>query len=1176
MRLKSLELVGFKSFFDATRVIFAPGVTAIVGPNGCGKSNLVDAIRWVLGEQAPGRLRARAAEDLIFGGSESRGQAGMAQVSMVLEADEGAPFPEPFARHSEVSVTRRVYRSGDSECLLNKLPCRLKDVSEFFMAAGIHSRAYAIIPQGKVEEVIQAKPLDLRALVEEAAGLALFKERRELSERKLVRVRENLARVAQVLAEIERQLAFVRRQAKKAETYRVLKAELEELERRCAARRIAGTRGELEQAAAAKARLTRGVEQVRRSRAEAASVVERLRQESNRLDQQLVANAKESESLSAAAAERERVRQFLARRRTELEELAPQIAARRSALAAKAAASRQACAELERELALAPMPDDRGEAELCAVEGEFAAARADLERHEVLVEQLRDELSEALREAAAARAQISQLAREREEAANRAWEAERVLAAACAVLQGAHAELERTRAAIERLRAQAEQSEADFAAANERELAARETLERHETVLVGAREALDAALRRARRLELDTAEERLRAVLDSLDGDRPASTPRFLADVIRAPLALEGALSAVLGELLSAVIVDSPRFALRAVEILREKQSGRLSFVPHDLDGAASGAPVYTGGGRRLLEMLAVDENHAGLAEALLGHVALAEDVASALEAASNGQRGRIFVTRHGDIVRPGGIVSGGNRLEPEPTGDAQQTLSVAQAHAVVKQADEEREGLRQELASARELRRQAESKLAQTREAGAKARLAADAAQSACAGAQRERELAAGHRNQTLRRLSEIDSVMPELKARVEEIEAAQQAQRERLGQLKQAAAQKRALVDELGVKLRTLGSELKARKDRREGLARQLHQARLLAEQIAAQLADEERALVKMSAEREELAREADTIGAHDQASHASAEALAVEAQRLRQAREEIAGELKRSCAALEQAETEMGRLDAEQVESGLRQERLSALCGELARSFLERFRVEFDQCCGELSGTPETRDAGEDESRLAELRLRVERLGVVNLEAEGEVAELAERAENLQKERADLDQASQDLAHTIQKLNREAKRRFSETFESAARNFADLVPKLMDGGEGRLELLNSNDEAGEGLNVLVRPPGKRVKELGLLSGGEKAISALALIFSLFLLRPSPFCLLDEVDAALDEHSLNAFTSLLGELNQRSQFMLVTHNQATMRVADQIHGVSMEQPGISQVISLKFSEAA
>ena len=245
MRLKSLELLGFKSFLDSTTISFAPGMTAVVGPNGCGKSNVVDAIRWVLGEQAPTRLRGKSVEDLIYAGNESNPAAGMAEVSLVLEAEEGSQLPEPYSALSEVAVTRRAYRSGESEYLLNKIPCRLKDITEFFMAAQIHSRGYSLVEQGRIEEIIQAKPHELRTLVEEAAGLSLFKGRREMSERKLERVKENLARVDDVLSEIERQLSFARRQAKKAETYKVVKTELGELERYSAARRLIDQREEL-------------------------------------------------------------------------------------------------------------------------------------------------------------------------------------------------------------------------------------------------------------------------------------------------------------------------------------------------------------------------------------------------------------------------------------------------------------------------------------------------------------------------------------------------------------------------------------------------------------------------------------------------------------------------------------------------------------------------------------------------------------------------------------------------------------------------------------------------------------------------------------------------------------------------------------------------------------------
>src|SRR5215472_11364555 len=364
MRLKSLELLGFKSFLDSTTIGFAPGMTAVVGPNGCGKSNVVDAIRWVLGEQAPTRLRGKSIEDLIYAGNEANAAAGMAEVSLILEAEEGSQLPEPYSALSEVAVTRRAYRSGESEYLLNKIPCRLKDITEFFMAAQIHSRGYSLVEQGRIEEVIQAKPHEVRGLIEEAAGLSLFKGRREMSERKLERVKENLARVDDVLAEIERQLAFARRQAKKAEAYKAIRVELAELERLAAARRLLEECARLEQSEARLAELATSRESVRTALAEVHGRTEtaaaRLAAERDRL----AAHGRELDNLRAADAQRGHTREFLERRRAAAETAAPELLARLSELEAKATAARGARAEAGARLARERNADDGGETAL--------------------------------------------------------------------------------------------------------------------------------------------------------------------------------------------------------------------------------------------------------------------------------------------------------------------------------------------------------------------------------------------------------------------------------------------------------------------------------------------------------------------------------------------------------------------------------------------------------------------------------------------------------------------------------------------------------------------------------------------------------------------------------------------------------------------------------------------
>src|SRR5215472_10745384 len=322
MRLKSLDLLGFKSFCNSTGIGFSPGITAIVGPNGCGKSNVVDAIRWVLGEQATSRLRGKLAEDLIYAGNESAPPAGMAEVTLLLEAEGGSSLPEPYSTLSEIAVTRRVYRSSESEYLINKIPCRLKDITEFFMASQIHSRGYALIEQGRIEEIIQAKPTEIRAMVEEAAGLALFKGRREISERKLERVRENLARVEDVIAELDRQLGYARRQARKAEAFKLIRDELSTLEKYAATRRIVEQRDELAEQSEHERALRERASQLRTTTASLQRQAEESAAELAARRDELGVKRRELDNLRAALEERARTRAFLERRLKALDEFA--------------------------------------------------------------------------------------------------------------------------------------------------------------------------------------------------------------------------------------------------------------------------------------------------------------------------------------------------------------------------------------------------------------------------------------------------------------------------------------------------------------------------------------------------------------------------------------------------------------------------------------------------------------------------------------------------------------------------------------------------------------------------------------------------------------------------------------------------------------------------------------
>ncbi|HZZ07114.1 MAG TPA: chromosome segregation protein SMC [Candidatus Binataceae bacterium] len=1182
MRLKSLDLVGFKSFLEPTTVGFAPGVTAVVGPNGCGKSNVVDAIRWVLGEQAPTRLRGKSAEDLIYAGNDSNPAAGMAEVSLLLEADDSCALPEPYSGLSEVCVTRRVYRSGESEYLINKIPCRLKDITEFFMAAQIHSRGYALIEQGRIEEIIQSKPAELRGMIEEAAGLSLFKGRREMSERKLDRVRENLARVDDVLAEIERQLAFARRQAKKAEAYKAIRMELAELERLTAARRLLEERARLEHHRARSAELDTHRSATRESLAELHSQTDaaaaRLAAERDRL----TALGRELDNLRAAAAQRGHTREFLQRRASAAEAAAPELAARLEELEAKATAARAARAEAGARLARERNEDDGGEATLAALRERHDEAAAALGEAERRGEDARDEVAELMREAAAVRGRLGALGGERAELEDRLRAAAERIPALDEALRAAHLALDAADSELACRRIELACFEGRGKEAAEREREVRTALDAAAARLALLRESLSAARARRERVARGSdggAAQRLRMVLDSLNGDRPTEHPAMLAEILRAPATMRAALGAVLGEEAEAVIVDSPHLALRAIEILKESRGGRLSFIPEP--GPADSYPAIEAPGiaGRLLDMLEVEPRFRHVAEAMLGHVVVADDLHSALAASNLNGHGTLFVTREGDLVSPGKMIAGGS-VAPCDGADEAATLPDAppleEAAARVEQAEAETASLRAAFEAARAMLETAHRELSKGRDNLSRAERAMSERRSTLERVESEAAAARGQQGQIRARLEEIARLIAQSNAQMEELAYGEAAGRERLGAIRTGMLECKARAEESAAAMLEAASRVEARRARLGAIEQELGHLRRLAEELEAQIGKDRASLARIGDERLELVRELEQIAAQAEASRTREAELDVATAEMGAACEAAATALQARKAELAETRARAETLEREAMECALGCERARTLAEELGRSFVEKFQTEFAAVEDELAGALATRDGVADDARLAELRAKAERLGEVNLAAESEVKELEERAGVLNTERTDLEAAVKDLTHTIQKLNREARRRFSETFEGAARNFAELFPKLLRGGKGRLELLPADDVLEAGVNILVQPPGKKVKEIGLLSGGEKALCAMALIFSLFLLNPSPFCVMDEVDAPLDEFSLAAFTSLVGELKRRSQFIVITHNQRTMQRADHIHGVTMERPGISRLISLAIPRAA
>jgi chromosome segregation protein len=1181
MRLKSLDLTGFKSFSESTVISFNPGITAIVGPNGCGKSNVVDAIRWVLGEQAPTRLRGKLIEDLIYAGNDSFAPAGMAEVSLLLEAEPGSTLPEPYSMLSEIAITRRVYRSSESEYLINKIPCRLKDISEFFMAAQIHSRGYALVEQGRIEEIIQAKPSEIRAMVEEAAGLALFKGRREISEHKLERVRENLARVEDVLAELERQLSFARRQARKAEMSRLIREEISALEKLAAAGRIFEQRAEL----AEQSELERTLrDQTGQYRAQSASLQQQLSESVTALASardELGQRRRELDNLQAAFDQRARTRAFLERRLAALAEHAPEVELRLGELDRKVSAARAARAFTGARLAREQNSDDgANQAHLAGLRHQHRDAERALREAEKHTEELKDELAEVVREAAVVRSQLGALAGERADLDGRlrtledAMPQHRMELNRCRqIVEDGEAALQQARSAV--LRAEVAQRETA-----EREIDLRATLANDSTALSAARDALQKFKARAQRITPDGASEKLRVVLESLNGDAPSRVPAMLLDVIKAPPALEPALRAVLGEQIEAVIIDSPPFAVRAIEILKQNDGGRLSFIPHSIPSIPPHHPIEAQGiAGRLLDMVEVEPGFGPIGEALLGHVNVAEDLRAALAASNANGCGSAFVTPEGDLLWPDRIISGGSGRHLE-SGDEidgrKRALALETAERAVAMCATKHEELVRLDEWARLACRDDLEAMESARRHAAEAEAAASLSRAAVAKSEQNLTLAEANLANTRRRAREVETAAALANSRLEELARLEQNARGRLREALANLSGHANETQELANATLELSTRLEARKAALRGLEQELSHHLQLVEELQAQMVQYRAELARARADRSEFERELAALLAQDSTALHEQHHLQAATEKLtsvcaeRERRVESAGQ------ELTNTRTTLETLEAELMQCELRRERSRTLIDELTREFREKFQAEFAEAASELEAMLCSRDTIKDGEHLRELRARAEKLGEVNLAAESEVQELEERAAKLGAERTDLQTAAEDLKHTIQKLNREARKRFLETFEGTAKNFAELFPKLLHGGKGRLELSSEGDVLEAGVEILVQPAGKKVKELALLSGGEKALSAMALIFALFLLNPSPFCVMDEVDAPLDEFSLAAFTGLMQELKVSSQFIVITHNQRTMQAADHIHGVTMDRPGISRLISLTIPTAA
>ncbi|MDY2770675.1 MAG: chromosome segregation protein SMC [Eubacteriales bacterium] len=1185
MRLKKLYIHGFKSFADRVEMTFEHGVTGVVGPNGCGKSNISDAVRWVLGEQSARQLRGSRMEDVIFNGTEKRRRMAYCEVTLTFD-NEDHSLPSDY---TEVAVTRRVFRTGESEYLLNGAACRLKDVVDLFRDTGIGRDGYSIVGQGRVGEILSQKSEDRRQVFEEAAGIVKYKARKSEAEKRLDNTEQNLSRIADIISELESRLEPLRLQSEDARKYLAMREEQKRLDLN-----VFLIRSERYQEKIAELRLT------------AENMRETLAQ--NEREQQALNERRES--VQNQLSERE---EKAAELRESLQALIQEVEAQEgqaNVLRERLAASRREQARVEDEKRAAEEGETGMRRRIETLEGEIAREGEGVAARE----ERQTALDRALEEAEAAAARLETEAEDAKERVIRFMndmgdvksEQARLTALGEAIdrqLTSLSAGAEEDSRVTADLRRAVEDAEGVWDEENDRlkamNEAAREISERtrrageeYERLTAESQKLLSIKQELGSRLKLLTEMQRdyegynlsVKQVLMEAERRGGAGVHGVVASILHAPQRLERALDMVLGGTLQNVVVDRDEDAKAMIEYLKRNRYGRATFLPI----SSIRGRTLDMGERRLLsmpgcvglasEMVTYDPIYRGIVENLLGRTVIAEDLNSGIAIQRAGRYQFRLVTLDGDVMHSGGSMTGGSvqsrmtsllSREREITESAENmkklTEKLAQAQNQLKKGEEERAALKKERAQLFDDVHQqeiavtrAEDHLARAREelnghTGRAARVNEARAQLAEQKAEILSQLdALGQRRETTEDEGEaLRKKAQALQTSLSEKRAALNAQRQEAGDARVALATAKRGFEALKQDL----SRLNAQKG---DAARVLAEAAESLLALACRLKADEEALTTEEG-RLELARRG-LNGAREDFQRADESRLKAQtelkeisesAERLRVATEEFTDRSHRAEMALSRAENDLEQMTARIWEDY-----------QLTYEGAEPFR------------DPDFKLA-ESEKRLNTLRAAIRAMGPVNVSAMDEYRETSERYRELSAQRDDLERAKNDLLGIISELTGKMETQFRAQFEQLDVYFRQTFTELFGGGRAELRLEDPKDALNTGIEIVAQPPGKKLQMLSLLSGGERALTAIAILFAMLKLKPTPFCILDEIEAALDDANIDNFAEYLQTYSNKTQFVVVTHRKGTMSRCDALYGVAMEEKGVSKLVSVKLADA-
>ena len=1179
MQLKKLEVFGFKSFADRTEFTFEPGVTGFVGPNGCGKSNVVDAVKWILGEQSAKSLRGNEMADVIFNGDRGRRSQPYAEASLTIDNSRGL-LPVDF---QEVKVTRRLHRSGESQYLINNAPCRLRDIRELFMDTGVGTSSYSVIEQGKVDRLLQANAQERREVFEEAAGISKYKAKKKAALSKLDRVDQNLLRVEDIIEEVRRQLRSVRAQAGRAKRYKELSGKLRDLRVALGVRDYRRLGADAGQVAKRLAELQDQVQGVAAgiSRLEAEIAV--YEESAITLDQDIQQTQERRGAIDVGMTDAEARIQHNRQRIDEMGELEIRLDQQATTLAER-------LTELRREL-------ETAQATLVALRQEVASTETEVQQMQGEVEGLAQARAELAAGIERRKADVIEIMRDLSLTQNELTSSQstragyastrRRLQTRSAEIDGEVSQLSQER---DELRAQQARLQAEIGELSQRFVEAQDAHRRETEAGERMAQELSEAMqtRSARESRRDVLRE-MEVRAEGIDASvqhvlaGAAGSPGVvgtLVDHISVDTEHALAIDAALGTASVAVLTDSTADAVAAMGQLARDGKGRCAFLPQDRlrsrELANSGLlhdPSVVG---RASELVRAQDRARTAVDHLLGNTVVVQDVHAAARFATNGGADCRLVTLDGQVFEPRGAVMGGSR--ESAMGIVSRRAELVALEQELVELDlrlEELRGQRETHLAEAERQRQ---RIEQTREDIDERRLKQHGAESEAAQRQREiagladeRELAESEMQDIMEWLQDAEQREAELTEKTETLQARSAAIEQEVVQCTAELAGKDEMERTLAARL----TDLRIEHGRKQEQMRGLVESTSGIERSLREREEERRTAIRGAEEAVHKAQEARTeiTRCERLMMDLSEQKEIVEEQfaGLTARREELRRQLGESNEQVSALRGQLRELEEETHQHKLRD---AEVRGHMA-TLSDRLRDDYDLDLAQLVlDQPEDPDMDWEQVQadIESHREQLGRMGSVNLEALKELDELEVREQFLSSQRDDLLRSKGQLEDIIRRINRTSRELFEATFIAVRENFQETFRKLFGGGSADIRLEEGVDILEAGIEIIARPPGKQPRSISLLSGGEKTMTTVALLFSIFKTKPSPFCILDEVDAALDESNIARFVAMVQEFVPLSQFIIVTHSKRTMAVADTLYGITMQESGISKKVSVTF----